>query len=250
MYVQYGTGSGAYKHGRNEASITYTNRRLYSEWRGYHYAQEVVMTVQGELSCNHPTLSISQQLDALIAAYSVDGKDLVLYTDANVATQHKITSSMGTIIDGPRVTKFDFPVGDFGEYVSHRTYFIEVYAQYRYYDTNDPWPGIVRYQESIRYIGNGGPAVVLVPDQSGNEIQRQLWPSTPITMLQSGESIGQGGYALPLPAVEPLYLRNDKAITTYSSPTFGSRGTKMYGMEWVFPMEIPASLAIHTPVSR
>jgi hypothetical protein len=259
LYVKY----GSYAHGNNEASITYSKETHFSEWRGYPYAQTITMTVQGELSCNHPTLTLSQQITALETAYRTDFQDLVLYTDAGVATQHKITSSMGgaphylgPCIDGPKVISFAYPNGDMGEYASHRSYAIVVQAMYQYGALTDPNPGIVRYQETMKYIGDGGPAIVRVPDQNGNTTQRTRWPATPIMLIQSGVSIGFEGYALPLTAVEASHLISNEIMVQYEAPTVGTRntppsmfgGTKFFNMEWMYPMMLPPGIPLIPPL--
>jgi len=169
---------------------------------------------------------------------------------------------LGPCIDGPKVTRFAWPTGEGGEYASHRTYHIEVEALYQYGATGDPFPGVVRYQETMQYVGDGGPAVVMVPDQQGNTVQRQKWPATPIMLIQSGVSVGFEGYTLPLTAVEPTYLLSDQIRVKYEAPTFGTRNTpsslfggiKFCQMEWSYPMQLPPGIplvpTIYAPVHK
>lgn len=247
MYVKY----DSYQHQNNEASITYTVHPIYSRWRGFRYAIRQVMTVQGELSCNHPSKTLSEQIEDLIDAYSVNGKTLGLYHDDGTPTRHILDSSQSNLVDGPKVIRRSWPDGNIAQYASVRSYFIEVAAEFAAPEGDDAWPGIVRYQETMRYIGEPGPRVRYMYDFLGNEYAQTVAAAVPIRMVQSGVGIGYGGYVTPIAAVLPTRVLKDLTDLQYESPTFGTNATKEYRSRWSFVMTIPpAAYGAYLPVSR
>jgi len=246
MYVGYGTpGVDIYKHDVAGASITFSVRKLYSRWRGYLHALEYRMTVQGELTCNHPTDTLSEQIDDLIAAYAPEGKRLALYRDDDSVTQHVMPGQLENVftLDGPKIEFRSWPKGDIGEYASIRTYLIAARAVYALYDANDAFPGVIRYQETFRWQGNGLASFWLVPDQAGNYTQRIRYPGTSMMLYQEGYSIGQNVRISPLSPVYPTALHNDKVVYEPVSPEFGTGeligNYTEYHTRWVYPMELP-----------
>lgn len=254
MYVGYGTygGSPWYAHQSGEAAIVFTVEQERSQWRGRRYARRHRMIVTGALSCNHPTKTLSQQIDDFISAYSVDGLTLALYRDDNSMTQHALDATDTGLIEGPFIKVRQWPSGDNGEYASKRSYIIEAEALYYDFESTDPWPGIIKYQESFMWFGNGGPKRRWVYDQGSAQWTYDIIPVTRVRLVQQGHSIGYSGYALPLDAVEPLYLINDQVYRNPVSPIFATGGTKEYHYHWSFPMDLPYTFGTlpHNPVSR
>lgn len=254
MYVGYGTygGSPWYAHQPGEAGITFTVEQERSKWRGRRYARRHKMVVYGALSCNHETKTLSEQIDEFIAAYAVDGLTLALYDDSNNMTQHALDATDSGLIEGPFIKVRSWPKGDNGEYASKRSYVIEGEALYYDFEDTDPWAGIIKYQESFQYYGNGGPERRWVYDQSSQQWEYDIIPSTRVRLIQQGHSIGYSGYALPLNPVEPVFLVNKQVYRNPISPTFATGGTKEYHYHWSFPMDLPAAYGTmpHYPVSR
>jgi len=247
VYVKYGD----YSHQIGQDSITYTVQKLYSQWRGFEYATRQTMTAQGALGF-HPTKTLSEEIDDFIAAYSVNGKTFGLYTDAGVATQHIIDSTNTLLKDGPKVVVRKWPRGDRGEYACHREYLVEVSAVFTTNDDDDPWPGIIRYQETMQYRGTGGLVRKFLYDQDGGEWEQAIYALSPLVLVQSGVSIGWGGYALPLDPVEPArqlyHLQRNRIGPIMLGSTW--EGTE-YHYSWSYVMSLPPNQGfIHTAVSR
>ena len=247
MYVKYGT----YSHEIGQDSITYTVEPQYSQWRGFQYASKVTMTAQGVLQPT-ATKTLSARIDDFLAAYNTNGKTFGLYHDSGAATQHVIDSTHLLLKDGPKVIVRKWPKGDRGEYACHREYFVEVSAVFSYNDTNDPWPGIVKYQEKMRYVGQGAIYRKFLYDQDAKEWEQTIYGGFPIKLIQSGSSIGWAGYALPLDAVEPSRLLEHLTIHEPGPIYLGTefKGTE-YHYRWSYTMELPAyTTHIHFPKSR
>ena len=245
MYVKY----GSYAHQPGQDSITYTRERIYSPWRGYRYADKVTMTAQGELG-RHPTKTLSQEITDFIAAYETNGYTFGLYTDAGVATQHIIDSTDSALVD-LHVKVHKWPKGDRGEYACQRSYFVEVEGLFTNYDADDPWPGILRYQESMRYVGDGGPWIKWSYDQDSEEWEQTIIPVSPVMLWHTGVSVGWQGYVLPLPCANPGRVLHRQIQDSYGDITFAPNGTKEYNYTWSYPMSLtPAEHKFYTPVSR
>jgi hypothetical protein len=209
------------------------------------------MTVQGSLSCNDGDLDT--QIENLIDAYSVNGKTLALYDSGGTRTRHALDATASSLLDGPKIVRHVWPKGDRGEYASCRSYYIEATAIQAYYDSSDPWQGILKYQEQLFYEGSGGASFRWVHDQIGNPTKRIRIPGTSFYLHQRGHGIGQTGYVLPLPAVEPTMVAPERTRLTYTSPTIGTgyNGVR-YESQWNYTMELPNSnyFDAYTPVSR
>jgi hypothetical protein len=260
MYVKYGD----YQHADNEASVIFTAQALRSPWRGYRYAMRYVMEIMGELSCNHPTKTLSQQTEDLIAGYAQDGKTLGVYNSNGTPTKHFLDSTRADLIDGPNIEMRRWPKSDEGEFASHRTYHIVATAEYYAPDDRDFWPGMVKYQERMLYKGQPPVQVgavtigrrVFLYDIGGNEHQQVVASNYSLILIQSGEALGYAGWVFPLDPVEPFRLHPDLTEKEYVGPTFGSNvysggSAKIYESRWQYVMNIPfATYGNYSPVSR
>jgi hypothetical protein len=228
----------------------------HSPFTGNRFCAEGIMVLRGELTaCDGKT--IDEWIDEMTDAFSYDGRTLALYTDAGVATAHKLPNDVASLVDGPKVTRYSYPRGDRGEYTTHRTFFIEVRALYDYSDSCDSVSGIIEYRETMRYIGLGGAQWMSAYDQSNTLRTWNGSTLTPIRLIQSGYSRGWGGYVTPLAAVEPSYVHSDQCIEEMTGPTAGktepagvlTHVSKEYLMRWVYPMTIP-TYAAYTPLTK
>lgn len=253
------TGAGFFQFPANTVNVATHWIIKHSPFTGNRYCAEGIMVLRGELvACDGKT--IDDWIDEMTDAFSYDGRTLALYTDAGVATQHKLPNDVASLVDGPKVTRYSYPRGDRGEYTTHRTFFIEVRALYDYSDSCDSTSGIIEYRESLRYLGLGGAQWAGAYDQSNTFRTWNGTTLTPIRLIQSGFSRGWGGYVTPLAAVEPTYLHSDQCVEEMTCPTSGKAepsGTpglpvhvsKEYTMRWVYPMTIPTYSA-YTPLTK
>jgi hypothetical protein len=253
VYVQYGD----YQHADYEASIRFTAQALRSRWRGYRYAMRYTMEIIGELSCNHPTKTLSQQIEELIDAYGVDGKTLGLYESDGTPTRHFLDATRIDLRDGPTIEMRRWPKGDMGEYAAQRTYHIVATAEYYAPDPRDFWPGMIQYQEHMTYRGQPNlQARKYVYDQNGTEHEQVVAVRFPLMLIQSGEAKGYGGWVFPLGPIEPSRVMPELTDESYLSPTFGNAAysgadSMEYETRWQYVMAIvQAAYGNYYPVSR
>lgn len=248
-------GGGFFQFAANTVNVATHWIIKHSPFTGNRYAAEGIMILRGRLlACEGST--IADQIDEMVDAFSYDGRTLALYTDAGVATAHKLPNDVASLVDGPKVTRYSFPRGDRGEYADHRTFFIEVRALYDYSDSCDSTSGIIEYHETLRYIGLGGPEWMKAYDQSNT---LRTWSGrtlTPTRLIQTGYSRGWGGYVLPLDPVESASVHWDQVVIEEGGPTSGKAEpsgtpgfpvhvTKEYTMRWVFPMTLASVYTVY-----
>lgn len=237
MYVKY----GSYQHASNAASVLFEALPLRSRMRGRRYAIRYRMTVQGELlACDG---DLDTQIDDLITAYSTDRQTLGLYHDNGTATRHLLDASHASLVDGPYVVRRSWPRGTAGgEYASHHTYMVTMEAIYDFPESGDATSAIIEYTERIEYKGGGGPRWVGQYDQLGVWRSQTIVANTPVVTIQSGRSVGWGGYVSPIAAIAPGYLQSERSWDRKTSPRLGTANTKEYLWEWAYVMLVPTYL--------
>ena len=118
-------------------------------------------------------------------------------------------------------------------------------------DADDPNPGIIRYQEKMRYVGNGGPVTEFFHDRNNVEHRQIVWPRTTQLLVQSGVSIRVNGYVVPFAPVEPLRLRNERVQNDIGPIVFGTTMEKECHWEWSYQMELHSGTGlVYQPVAR
>lgn len=247
MYVGYGTYGDPdfYQFTAGRASIIYNVRSVRSEYNNRRQGIMCELIVQGELSCLDGDLDT--QISDFITAFAEDYKTLALYRDDNTMTNHALNIADANLVDGPWIDARSWPKGDRGEYASQRTFYIHGKALFR--STQSAADYIIKYHETIRIRGNGGPKVARLYDQAGNFVQPQIVPNTPVYVTQSGMSIGWQGYVLPLGPVNPTYLQNELSIEAPETGIQLSNGLGRYQMSWQYQMVQP-SYAFYAPTVR
>jgi hypothetical protein len=159
-------------------------------------------TVQGWLRGADPA-ALTTVINALLLAFSSDGQDLGLYTDADVATSHVLTNAStigGTrVIEGP-----SFPEGQGAEYANQRAFLVVVEA-----DFEDAGAAtLLAFQESISITGTGGARFVYHSPIFGPPIKETVSAYSTVTIVQSGSAIGRAAY----PTVPGPLLSSDEHV--------------------------------------
>ena len=236
----FGCSAGFFKFAPNTVNVSQHWVRKYSAVTGNRYAIEGIMILRGKLLECAGGESLSDQIDKVIDAFSFDCRTLGLYNDDGSVTQHVLPAGVASLVDGPKVVRFSWPRGDRAEYATlgHRSFYIEVRALYDYGEVCDTVNGIVDYHETLQYVGLGGPQHSKWYTQDNvlhSWTGRQL---STTTLIQSGYSVGWGGFVLPLPPVEPASCHWDKCVEEYGSPTVGQVQSKEYKMRWRYVMTL------------
>lgn len=224
---------GPYQHLPGSVNVTIDKATKYSLGNEPEATIET-WTINGRLFGNGAA-DIDGQLAALIANYSVLGRDLVLFREDGVTpSQHAllISNALGNTL---RVKKLpSFPTCSGVQYVNVRDYQIVVEAEL-------PLPGsdtiYHEFREKLSFTG-GGPVVGWVQCAVGAP-QQQLWrQQSTFQITQSGKAIGYLNY-LPIPdPIWPAYERTHLRRIEQDSPTkVWATGTIEYPTTWEYHFE-------------
>ena len=195
-------------------------------------------TIHGWLTgANAAALTIV--IDALKAAFAVDGLDLGLYTDADVATSHVISSA--ATLGGVRVTETpSFPEGQGAEYANQRSFQVTLEADFE----TGGLANLASFVETVSITGTGGPRFVTQVPLEGPAIAQVVSQASPVVITQSGSAIGLASY----PTVpQPLLTSGehvDRRRVEYKSPQRLANGAyRNYEVAWSFEFEEQAAAA-------
>lgn len=182
----------SYSHPDNEANVTITRVGIAAD-DGFIYAYNEVWNITGILHGDSDTELVAN-MAALLEAYSVQGGNLT-WTKGGVVI-HQLVSA--NTLTGTKVTVLPhFPKNSAGELTTFRTYNIVVEAEFSFLPLNPSSPLVLKYEESINTTGTGGPKIGFLPTLTGTYQKQQLTEKSTVTIVQSGMSIGLGGYPTP-----------------------------------------------------
>lgn len=233
MYFKYGT----YQHPDNEVNLTnLMQRRVYSDRHRLLYTEHT-LTVMGEINGTSQA-DLRTKIAALIDAYADDGERASLFHDDDTESAHFLSSSNS--INGVQVIDLSFPSGQPGEYTNCRTYQITLRAEY---DNIEGTSDIVSFQESLRWIGTGGPMWEAYPVLVGPPVARVLFTATPQKVHQTGFAVGYRGWPLVPSPLFPQWEHLDRRIVQPDSPKSYRNARRFYPIRWAFDMTTPGGLS-------
>ncbi len=228
MYLKYGD----YRHASGEVAVAITKQGLFSD-AGIARGVRERWDLQGRLQAATPA-ALSEAIEELVAAYSVQGEDVGFYFDDDTPSTHQITGSATN--GGVRVVAPpSFPQGKGAEYSTFRTYTIALEAE-----LIDADASLIAWHERLNFTG-GGPQFAFLQPINGLPIKQLLKQSTPYRATQSGEAIGQLTYPVPAsplwPSAEHVHLREvhyelPKRMGTGANTTFSE-----YRVTWSYQFE-------------
>lgn len=238
MYLRY----GSYTHSLQEASVSIDKEALKNE-AGDYYAINHVWQIRGRLVADDQSALIAA-INALEAAYSSGGYDLeLLLPDASTAMHSLLSASCrgGTKISKP----VSYPVGDGGaEGNTIRTYDITVEGEVPLAVGQNPY---VSWQETLQFIGDGGPQFVIIPCRNGPPQKQIVSQFTPVQVIQTGSAVGYSAYPLPPGPIWPQHEQRDRRQISLTAPRTTGGGTNRnvtdYGIGWVYTHLAPGYLA-------
>ncbi len=233
MYLKYGT----YQHPPGEASVVISKQGLFSD-AGLTRGVRERWDIQGRLQAADQA-ALTAAIEALTAAYSVQGQNVGFYFDDDQPSSHLIASSETN--GGVRVVvPPSFPQGKGAEYSTFRNYSLALEAEWL-----DPDATLIGWNERLNFSG-GGPQFAFLQPITGTPIKQLLRQATPYRATQSGEAVGYQSYpapALPLWAdAEHVHLREihyeiPKRMGPSGSPTYTHyRVTWSYRFESATPL--------------
>lgn len=230
MYFKY----GPYQHDDNSVAFS-LSRTAKLDSGGVPYGYTETYKLSGRLQADTQA-EITAAIDALKAAYSVQFQDLVLYDNSGNVTSHALlnNNTLGgvKVVEGP-----SFPNSMGAEYSTYRNYEIVVAA-----DTPLTGQGnnsVTDWNESLTFIGTGGPRAVWQPMITGTPLRQQVSELTTIKAIQRGTAVGFADYisfAAPLFPIE--YEHQDQRVWERSTPQYMGNGVKRYyPCNWTYLFE-------------
>ncbi|QDT94355.1 hypothetical protein [Gimesia algae] len=189
----------------NEANCIISRAGLEAE-DGFIYGYTEKWDITGFLQADSDS-ELVEAFAALLAAYSIQGQDLVWKKGSMV--MHQLISA--NTLTGTRVTVLPhFPNTGNGELTTFRSYAISVEADVSFQEINLDAPQVLKYEESFNTTGSGGPRFGLLPTITGYYQRQQLTETSPITIVQSGMKVGLGAYPTPNVPLYPDYEHVDR----------------------------------------
>lgn len=196
MRIRY----GSYTHAEGEVALSITNQVIESE-AGDPISEIRRWQLQGELLADSEA-SMDSSVRSLLAAYSVDGKDLALLLSTGNESALVLRSS--DCVGGTRVRERpSFPDFRGAGYVSRLPYSIVVEGEVDLTGGGDV--NVVAFSETLRLEG-GGAKFGMRETLNGLPIRQRLRVATIFRAVQSGEATGRFSYPTPPPPLFPSAL--------------------------------------------
>lgn len=212
MYLRYGN----YIHANNEVGFTIT-RQAKRTHAGTFYAYHERWACRGDLLNYTSQAAITGAIQAITAAYSQDGQDLVFLLDDGVTpTAHQLLSANcngGTRV--VQVPSFPDTYGS-GEYQPGygRSYTFAVEGETELTGDNV----FLTFTETVSFRGTGGPLIVYQEVAQGPWIPQMTSQTSLCRATQSGTAVGLTAYPqIPAP-LWPAALVSQEVGTGYTSP--------------------------------
>lgn len=224
---------GSYTHGDGEVTISVSKEKTTAE-SGEQTGYKEAWTIRGVLHASSVP-ALTGALSALEQAYSVNGNDLVLYeSNGTTPTVHSLHN--GNTSSGVRIVKISYPVGDNTEYVTSRTYEIDVEAQVIQQNVEfDEW------NETITVKG-GGPKFVYLQTLTGPPQKQIVAQSTPYFATQSGSAVGLLGYPRFPQPLFPQHEHLDQRVQARVSPQVQPNTPTKFQIDWTYEYESASPL--------
>lgn len=222
MYLKYGD----YTFSDNSVDLSQiTAQRMYSPRNRLAFTR-YTMYCQGHFCISGGQSAIKTALQAFENAIADDWKDVILYHDDGTKSQHWLSNARS--INGVRVVGQTYPSTE-AEYATGRSFSLVFQADYLNIEDQ-----IWSFEETITFIGGGGPSWELVPTYSGppRVVINSRW--TPQRIIQQGNAVGlQAPPLIPAPLLQPNYEHNDqRVITRGSAQKIGRHANLLFPMQY------------------
>jgi hypothetical protein len=230
MFLAY----GAHQHQPGECNISIDRTTIENEAK-VPIAWLETWTIQGLLTSQIGPTDIDAQISALIAAYSLEGQDLVLYLPDGATPSATKLLSAGTL-GGTRVTQLpSFPGGRPAERIGFCSYTIKVEAEVPV--GINP---LVNYHESLKFRG-GTPVIGYLEPAVGIPVPQTWKQTSTFKVVQEGEATGYLGYPVIGQTVGvPIWiaaLLPQQTELNYESPDRSVSAYKNFKATWHYEFE-------------
>ncbi len=229
MYFQY----GGYRHADHEVCLVSSSQQKLEDSRGQITRRQLV--IEGVLT-GDTQQQLRESINALTAAYAVDGQSAGLYHDDGSLSAHYLDSDAST--GGVQIKNLEFPHGDAAEYATQRTYRITLAADFAARTGN-----LSSWRETLHITGNGGPRYVFIEVQNGPPVKQLVSQATVVTAIQSGAATGVYSQpAVPPPVWPQAEQASQRKISPVAPQQNNGRFTG-YGVTWEYHFESSTPLA-------
>lgn len=230
-----------YTHPDNEVDLAAFMVRPRFSARHRRISSIYQMHLRGQLIINDPSIVTPDQLQAAMATkiakivdvYAYDDGDAIFRHDNGTPTRHSLISANS--ITGVKVRHRSWPRGGMDEYATIRTFYIVLEAEFL-----EPDAQLLYFFEALRFIGTGGPRIVVEDTFDGPPIYQLTNLYTHQKVVQWGSAVGLNGW--PLLDVVPLYPDYEhldrREITPTSADSF-TNGYMNYPVQWTFHFSLP-----------
>jgi hypothetical protein len=246
MYFRY----GGYSHTPGEVNLEQFEVQPKTTVRGKRAEVTYRLHIRGELQFTPAeeaaiTDSLDRQqkmsvkINALLGAYNVDGFSGGLVMSDGTPTNHYLDQLQPNIISPVRVAYRSWPRGAGDEYVTARTYYIILEA-----DFDESASNLYEFRETLLFSGLAGPAWEYVISQTGAPLQQQLAGLTTQTVIQSGLAVGSTGWPLgylPPPLWPAANEHQDRRRIVPGDPKFFGVSHRYYPLSWTYVFEFAAA---------
>lgn len=232
MYVKYGN----YQHVDNEAAISMSASSEFTD-RGVLKSSKATCQITGVIIGTSQD-DLRTKASAMMQAYQIQNQFLGWYHDDG--TLSHIYLDPAQALGGVKVTRpvsFTNARGR-AEYATGRSFEITVEADYPAL-----YNGLLSFQETISFQGNGGPRHVFFELMQGDPVRQQVAAKTLYRATQSGNAVGQLGYPTPPAPLWPSYMLNPDSGVTYIGGNFTGSTYVGFGISWnyQFVSDVPFS---------
>lgn len=223
MQVKY----GQYAHEANEVKLVRFDVRPRLSPRGQRMELVYRAHLRGELKDTGGQSALTTKINALIAAYDQSYQDFIVLDNSGVQTPHSFLNSDPRNVSGNRVVYRSWDGRDPAEYVVSRSYEIVVQAIMA-----QPESGLLYLNETVANLGTGGQVWSADNTFSGPQATI-IYPSSWVTVVQSGTAIGYSGYpgARP-PIMGSNFEHEERQRVTPGTPVFRGNGYTHYPISW------------------
>lgn len=225
---------GNYIHPYGEINIVNLTVRNVHSGRGQQKHVLFQYYLRGEICADSGPDAISARIYEIEQAYTVEGLNCGLYTDATATTptSHTLNNNHPNNISGNRVVQRpSFPEGGPTEYATGRTYSIIIQALFA-----SPESQILEYQESIQYRGTGGPRWHMREFKRGSPRPYITHQRTAQHIVQQGRSLGFNGYLEPAGPILPSFEHQDARLWIPGTPEFHGQQYSEWPLQWAYYM--------------
>lgn len=197
MIVKY----GAFTHKLDEVALAIVRSTKRNKANAIEFVTQT-WNLSGFLTTD-TQIALNTEITNLEAAYSEDGKDLVLFfDDGSTKSAHEMINSQA--LGGLRImTGPSFPEGRGAEYTTFRRFEIQVAADFL--PSGALRSRFLDFQERLTFTG-GGPKFIMLQAINGPPQRQLVAQQTPFRLVQAGSQIGQ---TQRFPPAAPLFPQHE-----------------------------------------